>query len=80
MSYLDDLEKTLEKGTRRWQEIEELYKHISNNLSSFPSEMIPVIELQLLLIDHLRPITPTKEQLDDVNQELKSILSSFLKK
>lgn len=80
MSYLDELEKMMKDGSERWQQIERLHKEISGQLHTYDPGIRSLVELQLLLIDHLRPITPTKKQIDDANREIKDILSNFLKK
>ena len=76
-----DSAKTIEEGQKRWQEIEDysgmIKKHLETGLKMDSKNTDRLATLVLLLIEHLRPIQPTQEQLDDTMKDISALLSKI---
>ncbi len=73
----DDLNKVMKEGQERWGKIEELAKEI--NRDDYGPNIKPVIELLILLVDHMRPMNPSQEQMDEATSGLADLLDALKK-
>ena len=73
-----DLSKSIEEGQERWGKIEKLQGKLYDNLAE--GEEIPTVLLLLkLLVDHMRPMNPSQEQIDEATSGLADLLKALKK-
>jgi len=74
----------MQEGRRRWEEIEQYYEDIRNLTHSGrkldEANLHRMSHLLLLVIDHLRPMNPSQEQLDEATKGIAELLGSLGKK
>lgn len=82
-------EKTLKDSQERWEDIIDRADLISDRLTQTPDSSAQVIPqfnkdlacLLLLLVEHLKPMNPTKdqikEQMDGIGKELADLMGQF---
>jgi hypothetical protein len=75
----DDLSKAMEEGQERWKKIEELVTEVEYGLSHSTPTNRALYELVILLVDHLRPMNPSQEQLDEATNGLTDLLKALKK-
>jgi dihydrodipicolinate synthase/N-acetylneuraminate lyase len=73
----DDLNKTIKEGQERWKKIEELTDEI--NKQNYYQGMKTLVELVTLIVDHMRPMNPSQEQLDEATSGLADLLKTLKK-
>jgi len=72
----DDLNKNIKEGQERWGEIEELMDSVSK--TDWGSNT-PIVKLLLLVIEHLRPMNPSQQQIEEATKGLDELLKSLKK-
>jgi hypothetical protein len=72
-----NLNENLEETQERWEKIESLVKEMNAKLESGENVDNIVPSILTLMVDHLRPMTPTKEQLADATKGLSDLLNSL---
>jgi len=73
----NDINKTIKEGQARWEKIDQLYNDLKQKDASFTGDK--TVELLLLIVDHLRPMNPTQEQVDEAAREIEDLLRSIKK-
>lgn len=79
-----DLSKTIKEGQERWEKIEEYSKRLKEHLESgrritMESSLNNLALLVLCLVDHMRPMNPSQDQLDEATKGLYDFLNAFKK-
>ena len=76
MSVFDNLQKTAEEGAERWEKIEELAKKMKlpNDVAGKAKDNQ---KLLLALVEYMRPMAPSKNQLKDATGELENMLAEL---
>lgn len=80
----EDLNKALKEGQERWEEIEEYSKRLREHLESgrritMESSLNDLACLVLRLVEHMRPMNPSKDQLEDATKGLADLLNALKK-
>jgi predicted nucleic acid-binding Zn-ribbon protein len=80
----EDLNKALREGQERWEEIEKRSERLREHLSSgkkitMESSLNDLAWLVLHLVDHMRPMNPSKDQLSDATKGLADLLNALKK-
>ena len=79
----DQVNEVAKEGTERWKEIESLSKQLdeqANNGHIILEHIIPTISnLLLLMVEHFRPMNPSKEQIDEATKGITDLLNSLKK-
>lgn len=78
---IDNMDELVKEGNKRWKEIESVAEEIRNHLRSGrkldEARTDRLAHLVLLLIDHLRPMNPSKEQIDEATKGIADLLKSL---
>ena len=78
----DNINKVVAEGKKRWDKIEELVEVIRNP-SKFSVEISSddytktIGMLLIALVDHMRPMNPTEEQLGEAKKGIEDLLKSL---
>jgi len=83
----ENMDKTIEEGQKRWEKVEYLVTQLEPYLaaigqthSSGHRDAIHTMgSLLLLLVEHMRPMNPSKEQLDEAKKGIADLLNSLNK-
>lgn len=76
-----DLDKTMQEARIRWKEIEEGYEDIKSRMTSGKGmDEASLAHLLVLVIDHLRPMNPSQDQLDEATKGIAELLESLGRK
>lgn len=75
----DDLNKTLKESAERWKKIEELATELEYSLSNNEMNNKAAYELLVLLVDHMRPMNPSLDQINEATQDLTNLLNTLKK-
>jgi len=80
----NNLEDTIKEGKERWEEIERWSKlikaHLQTGAKMDSTNIDRLATLMLLMVDHLRPMNPSQEQVDKLTGGLTDLLKNFVKK
>ena len=84
---IGDMNKTIEEGQKRWEKVEylvaQLEAHLADIGQTHSTGHLDAIHtmgsLLLLLVDHMRPMNPSKEQIDEATKGLADLLDSLKK-
>jgi len=71
----DDINKTVEEGRKRWDRIEALCEELRQKDPSNTRDL--TVETLLLLVEHMRPMNPTQEQVDEAQKGIENLIKSF---
>lgn len=75
----EDLNKSIKENQERWEKIEELSRTIKKMRSSSMPQVERLNDIILLMVEHLRPMNPSQEQLDEATKGLDELLKSLKK-
>lgn len=67
----DDVNKIMKEGKERWDKIEALCEELKTEPSN------NTVKLMLLLVEHLRPMNPTEESIDELTNQIGDLLKSI---
>lgn len=79
-NFFSDINQTLEEGKKRWEEIEALCTQIKADMEINLYNHPDLFRVIMLLVDHLRPMNPSSDQLNEVAKGLGDMLASFGRK
>ena len=79
---IEKLEKKIKEGQERWERIEEKANLIRgdsdlNGNMHFSRDKDTLAELLLLIVEHLRPMNPSQEQVEQMTNSLTTILKGI---
>ena len=76
----NNMKKTIEESQKRWEEIEHRISILKENLEHSGNATpisITTAKLLLLLVEHIKPMNPSKEQLSEATKGLADLLDSL---
>lgn len=77
----DDLNKTMKEAQERWDKIEDCVTSLKESMDGGQSIMPEeVAQLLIHVVDHLRPMNPSQDQLDEVTKGLSDLVGSLGKR
>lgn len=68
-----NLNKMIKEGQERWDKIEKLAETINNSTTDGQVYDDAIRELILLVVEHLRPMNPSKEQINEATDGLTNL-------
>lgn len=68
-----NLNKMIKEGQERWDKIEKLAETINNSTTGGQVYDDAIRELILLVVEHLRPMNPSKEQINEATDGLTNL-------
>jgi siroheme synthase (precorrin-2 oxidase/ferrochelatase) len=75
----NDLNKTIKEGQERWKTIEDLAEELEVSMTTGGVQPIMMAHLLLKIVEHLRPMNPSQEQLDEATSGLADLLKTLKK-
>lgn len=68
-----NLNKMIKEGQERWDKIEKLAETVNNSTTGGQVYDDAIRELILLVVEYLRPMNPSKEQINEATDELTNL-------